>query len=179
MDPTALGLVLQQSTVPLTLIMFEVSQLGALSNEVITNWVESGTPEQQYYGQATEPHAAYWDAIFSQTDGQALFDAHTVFYFLNRGLYACTDDMVGTAIVGGCPDTSAATTRNFFTVTPEPVPAQAGAVHVYTGRVRGCHDFADRNGVEQFEQAVQASVKSPLKQMAAQARRRWPMYAKH
>ena len=162
MDPTALGLVLEQSTVALTLIMFEVSQLGTLSNEVINSWAQSGTPQQQYYGQATQPHAAYWDAIFAQTDGQALFDAHTVFYFLNRGLYACTDEMVGTAIVGGYPDTSAATTRNFFTVTPEPVPADEGAVDVYTGRVRGCHDFVDRNGVEKFEQAVQTSVKSPL-----------------
>lgn len=159
MDPTALGLVLQQTQVPFTAIMFEVSQFGSLSNGVIDTWAAGGgSLEQQYYGQATQRHASFWDAIFTQTDGQALFDAHTIYYFLNPQLYTCTDNMVGTAIVGGYPDTSAATTKNFFTVTPEPVLAPAGAT-VYTGTVRGCNSFVDPGSVTLLEQAVQASVK--------------------
>ena len=159
MDPTALGLVLQQTTVPFTAIMFEVSQFGTLSNGVIDTWAtSSGTSEQQYYGQATQPHAAYWDAIFTQTDGQALFDAHTVYYFLNPELYTCTDNMVGTVTVGGYPDTSASTTQNFFTVTPEPVSTLEDDT-VYNGAVRGCYGFADPDTVTLLEQAVQGSVK--------------------
>lgn len=158
MDPTALGLVIQQSEVPFTAIMFEVSQFGTLPNGVIDTWAAGGgTLEQQYYGQATQPHALYWDAIFTQTDGQALFDAHTVFYFLNPDLYVCVDEMVGTVIVGGYPDTSAATTTNFFTVTSDPV-AITGDATVYSGVVRGCSGFKDADSVNLLESAVEASV---------------------
>ncbi len=159
MDPTALGLVVQQTAVPFTAIMFEVSQFGTLPNNIIDTWAtSSGTSEQQYYGQATQLHAEYWDAIFPLTDGQALFDAHTVYYFLNRASYTCTDNMVGTVIVGGYPDMSASTTKNFFTVTPAPVQTSASD-NVYIGVVRGCHGFADSNTVTFLEQAVQSSIK--------------------
>ena len=157
MDPTALGLVIQQEAVPFVAIMFEVSQFGTLSMEVIESWVSGGTAAQQYYGQATQPHAAYWDAIFTATDGQALFDAHTVYYFLNPQLYTCADHMVATAIVGGYPDTSAATTKNFFTVTVGPVATPADAT-VYTGTVTGCSGFVDADTVNLLENAVHDSV---------------------
>tara|TARA_R110001592_G_scaffold363248_4_gene682171 strand:- start:21633 stop:22727 length:1095 start_codon:yes stop_codon:yes gene_type:complete len=157
MDPSALGLVIQQEAVPFIALMFEASQFGTLSNSVIDTWINSGSAEQQYYGQATEPHAAYWDAIFTATDGQALFDAHTVYYFLNPQLYTCADHMVATAIVGGYPDTSASTTKNFFTVTAGSVTPPDGAV-VYTGTVRGCSGFADSDTVSSLENAVQDSV---------------------
>lgn len=159
MDPTALGLVLQQTQVPFTAIMFEVSQFGSLPNGVIDSWAAGGgSLEQQFYGQATQPHAQYWDRIFSQTNGQALFDAHTIYYLLNPQLYTCTDNMQGTAIVGGYPDTSAATTQNFFTVTPEPVQPPQGDT-VYIGTVRGCTGFVDQDSVTLLEEAVQASVR--------------------
>ncbi|CAA0096819.1 Pyrimidine-specific ribonucleoside hydrolase RihA [Halioglobus japonicus] len=158
MDPTALGLVIQQEQVPFVAIMFEVSQFGTLTNDVIETWASSGTPEQQYYGQATQQHAAYWDAIFTETDGQALFDAHTVYYFLNPQLYDCADHRVATAIVGGYPDTSASTTKNFFTVTASPVTPPEGAT-VYTGSVRGCSGFVDADSVDSLEETVQASIR--------------------
>ena len=157
MDPTALGLVIQQETVPFVAIMFEVSQLGTLANDVIESWTGDGTAAQQYYGQATAPHATYWDAIFTATDGQALFDAHTVYYFLNPQLYTCADHMVATAIVGGYPDTSAATTKNFFTVTVGPVTPPTGAA-VYTGTVTACSGLVDADTVNTLENAVRDSV---------------------
>lgn len=159
MDPTALGLVLQQTEVAFTAIMFEVSQFGILPTGVIDYWAAGGASlEQQFYGQASQAHAQYWSAIFSQTDGQALFDAHTIFYLLNPQLYMCTDNMHGAAVVGGYPDTSAATTKNFFTVTPEPVQRPQDAT-VYTGTVRGCTSFVDLDSVTLLEESVQASVK--------------------
>ena len=170
MDPTALGEVIAlNNSVPVTCLMFEVTQYGTITNEVINQWISSGTAAQNFYGQATQPHAEYWDAIFADTDGQALFDAHTVYYFLNRDQYLHTEDMLATATVGGYPDTSAATTKNFFTVKfndgecPEPSVQQDGTTFIYSGPVRGCYAFSPSGGgTRQFERTVQASVKSPF-----------------
>lgn len=168
MDPTALGEVISgDHGVPITFLMFEVSQLGSLSNEIIDGWASSDDPGQRYYGLATQPHAAYWDAIFSETDGQALFDAHTAYYLVQPDAYACEDGMLATATVGGYPDTSASTTKNSLTVvsssgTPVAPSAQAdGSTHTFTGPVRGCTAFATDDGQAAFEGAVAASIVSP------------------
>jgi inosine-uridine nucleoside N-ribohydrolase len=165
MDPTALGEVIAGGhSVPITFLMFEVSQQGSLTNEVIGQWIASGTDAQQFYGQATQPHATYWDASFTQTDGQALFDAHTVHYFLQPDAYVCEDGMVATATVGGYPDTSASTSKNSLTVMPttgtSPTPGvqNDGSTYTYTGPVRGCSGFAASGGVQSFEQAVADSI---------------------
>jgi len=168
MDPSALGEVVAQDDVPLTLLMFEVSRLGVLSRTTLDRWVANGTPAQQYYARATLPHTRYWDAIFTQTDGQALFDAHSVHYFVDRSAYVCEDEMVAVATVAGYPDTNAATTKNFFTVTPlsertEPAESgvqQDGSAMTYTGRVRGCYAFASTTGVREFVKAVEDSVEA-------------------
>ena len=77
--------------------------------------------------------------------------------------------MLATATVGGYPDTSAATTKNFFTVTfndgecSEPSVQQDGTTFVDSGPVRGCYAFSPSGGgTRQFEQTVHASVKSPF-----------------
>ncbi|MFV2065049.1 MAG: hypothetical protein ACC726_16285, partial [Chloroflexota bacterium] len=165
MDPSALGEVIAgDHSVPITFMMFEVSQLGTLSSGVIDQWASDGTAAQSYYGLATQPHASYWDAIFSDTDGQALFDAHTAYYFLEPDAYSCEEAMLATAVVGGYPDTSASTTKNSLTVTSNdgspPLPGLQvdGSSYTYSGPVRGCSAFASASGLTAFEQAVVASV---------------------
>jgi len=167
MDPTALGEVISgDHGVPITFLMFGVTQFGSLTNEVLDGWVSDGTKAQRYYGQASQPHATYWDAIFTQTDGQALFDAHTVYYFLQPDAYVCEDGMLATATVGGYPDTSASTTSNTLVVTsqdgttPSSSATSDGSTYAFAGPVRGCQAFASDDGVAAFEQAVRASVRA-------------------
>lgn len=165
MDPVALGEVIAgDHGVPITFLTFEVTQLGTLTNAVIDDWAGSEEAAQSYYGLATQPHAAYWDAIFTATDGQALFDAHTVYYFLAPGEYVCEDAMLATATVGGYPDTSASTSKNTLTVvssgeaSPTPEVQVDGSTYTYTGAVRGCSAFRALNGASAFEQTVADSV---------------------
>jgi hypothetical protein len=165
MDPTALGEVISGNhSVPMTFLLIEVTQQGTLTNEIIDRWASSGTEPQLYYGEATQPHAAYWDAIFSDTDGQALFDAHTAFYFFEPDAYVCENDMTAIATVGGYPDTSASTTKNSLSVmssdgsTPDPGVQVDGSTYTYVGPVRGCSDFASTDGVKLFEEAVSQSI---------------------
>lgn len=165
MDPSALGEVISGSHgVPITFMTFEVSQQGTLTNDVIDGWAASDDAAQRYYGLATQPHAAYWDAIFTDTDGQALFDAHTAYYFLRPEAYSCEDEMVATATVGGYPDTSASTTKNLLTVVtndgapPEPGVSTDGSTYSHVGPVKGCTGFTTSAELAGFEQAVIDSV---------------------
>lgn len=161
MDPTAAGEVVAQSDVPLTMIMFEVSQLGTLKDKLLITWSTQGTGSQKYYGRASIPHAKYWDTIFSQTNGQPLWDAHTVYYYLNPSAYICNPKMYATAIVGGYPNTDAATTQNFLSVSflPADTPNTASGARTYGGVVRGCYGFSEPGGQQAFEDAVSDSVK--------------------
>ncbi len=165
MDPSALGEVISgDHGVPITFLTFEVTQLGTLDNATIGAWAASDDPAQSYYGQATQPHAGYWDAIFSDTDGQALFDAHTVYYFLQPGAYSCQADMLATATVGGYPDTTASTTKNLLTVVsndgtpPAPGVSNDGSTYTYVGPVKGCSGFTSAADPAALERAVMDSI---------------------
>lgn len=163
MDLTALGeFISGEHDMPMTFLMIEVTQQGVLTNETLNQWASSGTKSQRYYGQATRPHAAYWDAIFSDTDGQALFDAHTAFYFLQPDAYVCENDMTATTTVGGYPHTS--TSKNALSVMPsdgsrpEPSLQVDESTYTHVGPVHGYTDVASTEGVKLFEEAVAQSI---------------------
>ncbi|VAW67939.1 hypothetical protein MNBD_GAMMA10-2875 [hydrothermal vent metagenome] len=161
MDPTALGLVIQNSPVPVTFILFEVSQLGSLTLDSLQAWQRSASQMQQYYGSASIPHAEYWNEVFDISSGQALFDAHTVYYFLNPDLYLCEDNMLATANINNYPDLNAKTSGNTLVVESQANIGSVGEAvtgNSISGFVRACYGFKNAQSVQQFEQAVKSSI---------------------
>lgn len=157
MDPAALGIVLDNSVTTFVSMMFEVTQLGVLPNSTIDTWTSNPDNSiQNYYGRSTKPHAEYWDAIFTHTDGQALFDANTAYYLLNPDAFVCVPT-TGTVVIGGAP--GASTSTNCFAVGNS-CTSTAKTPTIFTGPVTSCVGYSggSTQGTADFVQAVINSV---------------------
>ena len=158
MDPAALGIVIGAKLTTFVSMMFEVTQLGVLPNSTIDRWARNRDhPIRYYYGKSTQPHAKYWDQIFTDTKGQALFDANTAYYVLNPDTFECAST-TGTVVIGGAPGASTAT--NCFAVGNTCTSKTTENPTRITGPVIGCSAYSSGaiEGTAAFVQAVIESV---------------------
>lgn len=82
MDPVALRILLTESEIPFTAMMFEVTSTASLSGKRIARLGERGRAGR-YYARASRPNIVFSDGALQP------FDAHTVYRLLEPDAYDC------------------------------------------------------------------------------------------
>ncbi len=87
MDPTALHLLLEETNLDVTVIMFSVSSQGAIDTSSIEKLAESANPRAAFFGEQSVPFAKFWTEAISTT--KPIWDASVVWYQLRPDDLKC------------------------------------------------------------------------------------------
>ena len=146
LDPVALKILLEQSRIPATFLLFEVTSTVNISAAQLAPLADAG-PAGAYYAAASAPNVRAFD-------GFQPFDAHTVQSVLDPRAYRCFD--AGWRVVAKQP--SASPTSGNVDAFRQDLPGR---------RVRACDAFAD----DARRAAFVAAVVGGVGRAAAQAAR--------
>ncbi len=143
MDPTALQLLLAETDVDITVIMFSVSSQGAIATSGIEKLAESANPRAAFFGEQSAPFAKFWTEAISPT--KPIWDASVVWYQLRPNDLKC--EPMGYKLKVGPP------------------LQEQGAVYDYFDKsydskrqVTACYDWRSPAAVAEFTQSVWQAV---------------------
>ena len=145
MDPRALQVVLDESDVPFTAIMFGASSAAAISTTDVADLASSDDDLARFFGEASQPYAEFWAEQIAPE--KPIWDANVVWYLLAPDAYTC--ELAGYQLQTGAPisGTDGAALSDQFSPT-------------FTGtrQVTACNAFADQAAMDDFDAAVLAAV---------------------
>lgn len=143
MDPRALSVILDESTVPFTATTFEASSSSALPTEVFDALADSADPTAAYFGNASLAYTEWWSSIFGPT--KPIWDAVALWKYLHPEDFICSPARHELQL--GPPNLGTDRTHDWF--IPDPAA---------DGRVVACTSFTDQAAIDRMNTAVLSSI---------------------
>lgn len=144
MDPRALSVILDESSVPFTAVTFEASSSSALPTDIVAELAQSDDPTASYFGKASQAYTDWWASIFGPT--KPIWDAVAVWQYLHPEDFDCGPARYELQL--GPPNLPSDRTHDWF--IPD---SQADS------RVTACTSFVDRAAIDRMNEAVLASIR--------------------
>jgi pyrimidine-specific ribonucleoside hydrolase len=143
MDPRALSVILDESTIPFTAVTFEASSSAALPSSIVDELAASPDPVASHFGRASKAYSDWWASIFGPT--KPIWDAVAVWKFLHPEDFVC--DPARHELQLGPPNLGSDRTHDWF--IPDPAA---------DGRVTACMSFIDQAAIDRMNTAVLSSI---------------------
>lgn len=143
MDPRALSVLVQYSTIPVTAVTFGASSSTGIPTTVVDDLAASSSAKGRYFGQASVPYARWWEEKIAPV--KPVWDASVVWYALHPEDLVCATGGVQLGV--GPPNTFSDDVYDW--IGPE----------VSGGRpVTACSSYIDGAAIQRMNAAVLAAV---------------------
>lgn len=144
MDPRALSVIVNETTIPFVAVTFEASSSTAVSTGVVDTLAADTSPTAQYFGRASQDYAAWWASIFGPT--KPIWDASAVWRYLHPEDFECEPARFDLKL--GAPNQPTDETHDW--VVPDPTS---------DGRVQACMSYVDPSAIDRMNAAVLAAIR--------------------
>ena len=144
MDPRALSVIVNETTIPFIAVTFEASSSTAVSTDVVGTLAADASPTAQYFGRASQAYAAWWASIFGPT--KPVWDASAIWRFLHPEDFDCEPARFELKL--GAPNQPTEDTHDW--VVPDPTS---------DGRVEACMSYTDPSAIDRMNAAVLAAIR--------------------
>ena len=129
MDPRALAVIVEETTIPFVAVTFEASSSTTISTDVVDALADGASPTARYFGRASQDYAAWWESIFGPT--KPIWDASAVWRYLHPEDFTCEAARFEFKL--GAPNLGSTETHDW--VIPDPLS---------DGRIQACTSYIDQ-----------------------------------
>ncbi|MCX6461227.1 MAG: nucleoside hydrolase [Actinobacteria bacterium] len=143
MDPRALSVILDESSIPFTAVTFEASSSAAMPTDIVDALAASADPTAAYFGSASQAYTEWWASIFGPT--KPIWDAGVLWRYLHPEDFVCGPARYELEL--GPPNLGSDRTHDWF--IPDPAA---------NGRVTACMSFTDQAAIDRMNNAVLTSI---------------------
>jgi inosine-uridine nucleoside N-ribohydrolase len=147
LDPRAEEVLLKQTRIPFTAIMFQASSSARIPVSEITAMAKSDDALARFFGRASTPYAEFWKSAIGPE--KPLWDANVVWYLLHPDAYRCGP--AGYRLQTGSPNAG----------SDVPITDWFSPKYTDTRQVTACSAFSGPEAIDRFNAAVLAAVGAP------------------